>query len=83
MEIRCHSLLLGNRRFTGRLQGSGKRPVLYLQELDRVIHPDEYIQNGFRIIDADRRELEGLVAGGYESRRIMMRFYELNPEENN
>ena len=78
MELRCHSLLHGNHHYTGRMvpPRPGKAPLLYLEEPGRFVLPDEYIQDGYHVTEANRKEIEALVDAGYESRRLMLRFYD-------
>ncbi len=38
------------------------------------IDPRQYVHNGFQVLQANSQELEALIAAGYESPRIRMRF---------
>lgn len=74
MKLKSHSLMLGYREWEGKLERRGKNIVLVLQGLG-AISPTDYMKNGFRVLDGRRNELEGLVEGGYESRRALLRLY--------
>ncbi|MCB1174968.1 MAG: hypothetical protein KDK39_15455 [Leptospiraceae bacterium] len=78
MEVRSHSMMFGYRNMDAKMvqRRPGATPELFLPGIGRTISVDEYIQNGFHIVDASVKELEAMVSAGYESRRILLRFYE-------
>lgn len=76
MIIKSHSIMLGYRQYEALLRWEGKRLVLMVSGIG-PISPDNYIKNGFRVIKASRRELQGLVASGYESSSAFLRHYNI------
>ena len=80
MRIRCSSLMIGRREMLAHLRVEGGKPFL-VGEGYGLITPDDYTRHGFRIIEASRDELEGMVAGGYESPRVHLRFYDIENKD--
>lgn len=73
LRLKACSIFLGYREFNASLKRENKRYILQVEEMGDL-SPSEYIRHGFRIIKANRKEVEALVDGGYENRRILLRF---------
>lgn len=72
--------MFGYKEFEGRIRVEEGKP--YLELIGQgFISANEYIRNGFRVMEATRPEIEGLIAGGYERSRLRMRFFEFSPED--
>ncbi len=76
MRIKSHSLMLGYREFQATLRMRDGKPLLVLDQIGPLTASD-YIKNGFTVKEATRSEIQGLIDGGYESRRLLLRHYQL------
>ena len=64
MILKCYSMHLGFREFTGKLLMEEGRPVLMLDDFGKIT-PLDYIKQGFKVIDASPDELQSLHLAGY------------------
>lgn len=76
MRLKSHSLMLGYREFEGSIRMRGGRPTLVLDQLG-PLQVSDYIKNGFTVKSATKAEIRALIEGGYESRRLLLRHYQL------
>ena len=73
MILKSYSLFIGYKELKGVIKKKGDKFILELDEIGEML-PYEYIRHGFRVLKADRKELEALVSGGYETKRLLLRF---------
>ena len=79
MRLKSHSLMLGDREFQASIRVRDGKPLVVLDQIGPLL-PSDYIKNGFSVKNATRTEIEALINGGYESRRLLLRHYHLgNP----
>lgn len=52
------------------------KPIVVLEQIGPLLASD-YIKNGFSVKSATRAEIQALIDGGYESRRLLLRHYQL------
>lgn len=77
MKLKACSLFLGYKEYDASIvQDTKAKYRLNVKSIGQVA-PAEYVRNGFRVIQAKASELEALIAGGYESKRLRMRFYDV------
>ena len=76
MRIKACSLFMGYREYEASLVQNFKGKCFVYVEGIGQLSPMEYVRHGFRVMQAKTSELEALVAAGYESRRLLMRFYD-------
>ena len=76
MKLKACSLLLGYREYQASLARNPKGKYFLNVENIGELPPAEYVRHGFRVLEAKNSELEALIAGGYESKRLLMRFYD-------
>ncbi|MCR9142034.1 MAG: hypothetical protein NXI24_07265 [bacterium] len=76
MRVKSHSLMLGYREFEASIRMRGGKPTVVLEQIGPLTASD-YIKNGFSVKSATKAEIKGLIDGGYESRRLLLRHYQL------
>ncbi len=73
MKIKSYSLLLGYKEFDAHLIKKNEEILLKVAGLGGIDR-QEYIRHGFRVIEAETKELRILVAAGFEKKSIFSRF---------
>ena len=73
MKVKSYSLMLGYKEFDAQLIKKNERFLLKIAELGEIDR-QEYIRHGFRVIEAETKELKALVAIGFEKKSIFSRF---------
>ena len=76
MRLKACSLFLGYKEYKAAIVKDGKGGYSLGVESIGEIAPADYVRHGFRVLEAKSSELQGLVAGGYENKRVLMRFYD-------
>ncbi len=73
MLLKSYSLFIGYREIKGVMKKKNGKFILNLEGIGEM-YPYDYIRHGFRVMQANKTEIEALVEGGYESKRLLLRF---------
>ena len=68
--------MLGYREFEAQIKMRNGKPTVILEEIGALL-PSDYIKNGFSVKRANKAEIQALIDGGYEGRRLLLRHYQL------
>ena len=80
MKLKACSLFLGYKEYDASvMQNSEGKYSINVESIGQIA-PAEYVRHGFRVIHARASELDALIAGGYENKRLLMRFYDTKPK---